>query len=272
MRSRVLAAVIVSFVAFATVATAQETVAPSETQATPQPAEPSLPTPTVVPEAPAVAPVVAPASAPVVTPSQPVIPTKADALLLYKHGRDLEAAGKTTEAGLKYREAIAICDRELAGDPTRMDAYTVKCWCLFRLSRYREVVDIGAAGLKVKFDARIVEVMGEAYFYLNDDKNAVKFLQRYLDNVGEYGDRVPTAYFYMAESFVRQKKLDHADIAYSFAVYREPGMARWWYRYASVAEALGEYARAFDLYAKALKLSPSMAEAVTAQSRVKARM
>jgi len=266
MRSRALAAVILSFVAIATVATAQETVAPSETQATPQPAEPSLPTPTAVPEAPA------PVAAPVPAPAQPIIPTKADALLLYKQGRDLEAAGKATEAGLKYRESVAICDKELARDPTLMDAYTVKCWSLFRLARYREVVDIGAAGLKVKFDARIVEVMGEAYFHLNDDKNAVKFLQRYLDSVGEYGDRVPTAYFYMAESFVRQKKLDHADIAYSFAVYREPGMARWWYRYASVAEALGEYARAFDLYARALKLSPSMAEAVTGQSRVKARM
>jgi tetratricopeptide (TPR) repeat protein len=153
-----------------------------------------------------------------------------------------------------------------------MDAYTVKCWNLFRLERYREVVDIGTAGLKVKFDARIVEVMGEAYYFLNDDASAVRYLQRYLDNVGEYGDRVPTAYFYMAESFVRQKRLDHADISYSLAVFREPSIARWWYRYASVSESLGDYAKAFTLYAKALALSPSMAEAVQGQARVKARM
>jgi tetratricopeptide (TPR) repeat protein len=273
MRSRALAAVVISFVAFSTVATAQETVTPPEAQVTPaqaapQPEAPSSTT-TVMPAAPSSPAQPSPTMA---APAQTAIQPKADALLLYKQGRDLEAAGKTAEAGAKYRESVAVCDRELAADPTRMDAYTVKCWSLFRLDRYREVVDIGAAGLKVKFDARIVEVMGEAYFYLNDDKNAVKYLQRYLDNVGEYGDRVPTAYFYMAESFVRQKKLDHADIAYSFAVYREPGMARWWYRYASVAEALGEYSRAYDLYAKALKLSPSMAEAVSAQSRVKARL
>lgn len=273
MRSSVLAAVVISFVALATVASAQETVAPSETQDTPRPAEPSLPTPTVVPEAPSSPAQAAPTiAAPAAAPTQAAISAKADALLLYNQGRALESTGKNVEAAAKYREAVAVCEKELAGDPTRMDAYTVKCWSLFRLARYREVVDIGAAGLKVKFDARIVEVMGEAYFYLNDDKNAIKYLQRYLDNVGEYGDRVPTAYFFMAESYVRQKKLDHADIAYSFAVYREPGMARWWYRYATVAEALGDYRRAFDLYAKALKLSPSMAEAVTAQSRVKARM
>ncbi|OHD25337.1 MAG: hypothetical protein A2Y38_14400 [Spirochaetes bacterium GWB1_59_5] len=208
----------------------------------------------------------------VIPPVQAATPSKADALLLYKQGRDLEASGKKAEALVKYRDSVVICDKELAADPSRMDSYTVKCWSLFRLERYREVVDIGAAGLKVKFDARIVEVMGEAYFHLNDDTSAVRFLQRYLDNVGEYGDRVPTAYFYMAESFMRQKKLDHADIAYSFAVYREPGIARWWYRYASVVELLGDYKRSNELYGKALKLSPGMAEAVAGQARVKAKL
>ncbi len=237
---------------------AQETVstpadslqAPAEPQTQPQP----VVLPTAIPS------------------TQAVTPPKADALLLYKQGRDLEASGKRTEALAKYRDSVAICEKELAADPTRMDSYTVKCWSLFRLDRYREVVDIGAAGLKVKFDARIVEVMGEAYFHLNDDANAMRFLQRYLDNVGEYGDRVPTAYFYMAESLMRQKKLDHADIAYSLAVYREPGIARWWYRYASVVETLGDYKRSDELYGRALKLSPGMAEAIAGQARVKARL
>ena len=224
------------------------------------PAQPDLPAPAIAAPAPA------PAQA------QPVLPVKADALLLYRQGRDLETAGKAAEAAARYKESVAVCDRELATDPTRMDAYTVKCWSLFRLESYREVVDIGAAALKVRFDARVVEVMGEAYFHLGDDKSALKYLQRYLDNVGEYGDRVSTAYFYMAESYYRMKRFDHADIAYSMAVYREPGLARWWYRYASAVESLGEYARAFDLYGKALKLNPSLAEAQSGQSRVKARM
>jgi len=250
MSSRALAAVV--FFLVSAVAMAQEPV--------------STPTDTLQLQA-------EPQSQPVVIPPvQPATPSRADALLLYKQGRDFEAAGKKAEALARYRESVTICDKELAADPTRMDSYTVKCWSLFRLERYREVVDIGAAGLKVKFDARIVEVMGEAYFHLNDDANAMRFLQRYLDNVGEYGDRVPTAYFYMAESFMRQKKLDHADIAYSLAVYREPGIARWWYRYASVVETLGDYRRSSELYGKALKLSPGMAEAVAGQARVKARL
>jgi tetratricopeptide (TPR) repeat protein len=222
---------------------------------------------------PAAVPVV-PQTSPAATsaPVAPSSPSRADALLLYNQGRALEASGKKVEGLAKYRDSVAVCDRELALDPTRMDAYTVKCWSLFRLERFKEVVDVGSAGLKVKFDARIVEVMGESYFHLGNDTNAIRFLQRYLDNVGEYADRVPSAYFYMAESYLRQKRLDHADIAYSIAVYREPNIARWWYRYAMTVEMLGEPARANELYARALKLSPGLPEALEGQSRVKARM
>lgn len=197
---------------------------------------------------------------------------RADALLLYNQGRSLELAGKLQESTAKYLEAIAICDRELIQDPTRMDAYTVKCWSLFRLGRYKEVVDIGNAALKVKFDARVVEVMGEAYFHLGDDATALRYLQRYIDNIGEWGERVATAYFYMAESYLRLKKFDHADIAYAMAVHREPGMARWWFRYAGAVESLGDNQRAFDLYGRALKLNPGMTEAQQGQARTKARL
>jgi len=238
MRRRVLAVVLLS----AAAAMAQETIAPAL-------------------EAP-----------PATLPARAAAPVKADALLLFRQGRDLEAAGKRAEALAKYKESVAVCDAELAIDPTRMDAYTVKCWSLFRLERYQEVVDLGNAALKIKFDARVVEVMGEAYFHLGDDARALKHLQRYIDNVGEYGDRVSTAYFYMAESYLRMKRFDHADIAYAMAVYREPGMARWWFRYASVAETLGDHARAYELYARALRLNPGMAEAVAGQARVKARL
>ncbi len=197
---------------------------------------------------------------------------KADALLPYKQGRDLDALGRRSEAVVKYQEAIVICDKEIALDSTRMDSYTVKCWALFRLERYRQVVDVGLLSLKIKFDARVVEVMGESFYYLADDLNTIKYLQRYIDNVGEFGDRVPSAYFYMAESYLRQKRYDHADIAYSFAVYREANIARWWFRYASVVETLGENKRAYDLYVKALKLSPGLKEASDGMARVKAKL
>jgi tetratricopeptide (TPR) repeat protein len=249
MRS-VITAVLVLLVAFS--AFAQE-----ETEAAPVSEAPALPPLTVQP-----------------SPAAQAAPVqqKPDALLLYNQGRNLESAGKAAEAAAKYRESIVVCDAELAQNPTRMDAYTVKSWSLFRLARYRDVVNVGNAALKVKFDARIVEVIGEAYFHLGDDVSALKYLQRYIENAGEYADRVPTAYFYMAESYVRLKRYDHADIAYALAVYRDPSLSRWWFRYGGAVEALGEYARAYELYGRALRLSPGMQDAVDAQARVKARL
>jgi len=217
------------------------------------------------------APALPSAPAPTLAPASASTPVKADALELYRQGRSLEAAGKISEAQTRYRDAIAICDGELASDSSRMDAYTVKCWCLFRLERYREVVDVGTAGLKVRYDPRLSEVIGEAYFHLGNDNLALKNLQRYIENVGEYGDRVSTAYFYMGETYLRLKKYNHADIAYSLAVRREPSMARWWYRYGQTVESLEDYQRASDLYQRALRLSPEMKEASEALARVRSR-
>ena len=209
---------------------------------------------------------------PAITPAAPPVPVKADALELYRQGRSLEAAGKMADARAKYKTAVSICDQELAGDPSRMDAYAVKCWCLFRLELYQEVLDVGKTGLKIKYDPRLSETMGEAYYHLGNLDLALKNLQRYIETVGEYGDRVSTAYFYMAETYLRLKKYDHADIAYSLAVRREPSMARWWYRYGQTVEALKDYKRAADLYSRALRLSPEMKDAAEGLERVRAQV
>lgn len=197
---------------------------------------------------------------------------KKDALVIYNQGRNLEAAGKTADAAAKYREAVAICDDELKLDPARMDAYTVKCWALFGLAQYRTILDVGNAALKVRSDPRITEIMGRAYFHLNDDITALKYFQRYIDNVTEYADRVPSAYFYMAESYLRLKRYDHADIAYAMATYREGSIAWWWNRYGLAIEYMGDYARAQELYSRALRLSPDLPEAKDGLARVRAQL
>jgi tetratricopeptide (TPR) repeat protein len=224
------------------------------------------PAPVVVTPAPAPAPVVRPSLIP--TP----VPSRADALELYRQGRTLEAAGKTADAQAKYRSAITICDQEIAQDSTRMDAYAVKCWCLFRVNRFQEVVDVGTIGLRVKYDPRLSEVMGEAYYHLNNFDLALKNLQKYIENAGEYGDRVSTAYFYMGETYLRLKSYDHADIAYSLAVNRDPSMARWWFRYGQSVELQGDWKRAADHYTRALKLQPDMQEATDALARAKTHL
>lgn len=195
--------------------------------------------------------------------------TKQDALLLYRQGRDLDTAGKTADAQAKYSQSIAICDQELAADSRRIEAYVVKCWSLFRLNRYQEVVSVGQAAMKVQFDPRVSEIMGESYFFLGQNGEALRAFQKFFENAAEGADRLPTAYFYVGEVYFRQKRFSHADIAYATAVSREPSMPRWWYRLGLTCENLGEWKRAYEAYGKALALSPSMADAIEARDRVK---
>jgi tetratricopeptide (TPR) repeat protein len=206
--------------------------------------------------------------------SQQAAPAQAkpDALLLYRQGRDLETAGKQDDAQAKYTQSVAICDQELAADPKRLEAYVVKCWSLFRLARHDDVIATGQAGMKVSFDPRISEVMGESYYFLGRMDDCINALQKYVDPLGDTGDRGPTAYFFMGEAYLRLKKYAHADIAYSTAVLKEPSMPRWWFRLGNACEALGEWKRAADAYDKALALSPTYAEAQAAVARAKANV
>jgi tetratricopeptide (TPR) repeat protein len=204
--------------------------------------------------------------------SQGSIQPKLDALLLYRQGRDLETAGNQADAQAKYSQAVSVCDQELAADPKRVEAYVVKCWSLFRLNRHADVIASGQAGLKVAFDGRISEVMGESYYFLGQMDDCLKYLQKYIEVSGDSGDRGPTAFFFMGEAYLRLKKYSHADIAYSTAVLKEPTMPRWWYRLGNACEANGEWKRALDAYGKALALSPAYPEALAGQARAKAKV
>jgi tetratricopeptide (TPR) repeat protein len=205
-------------------------------------------------------------------PQAAAAPAKQDALQLFRQGRDLETAGKAAEAQAKYAQSVATCDKELASDPSRIEAYVVKGWSLFRMGKYAEVISAGQAGLKVSFDARIVEVMGEAYYYLGRMDDCLRSLQKYIEVVGEVGDRSSTAYFYMGEAYVRLKKYSHADMAYSMALKRDANMPRWWFRLGGACESLGEWKRASDAYEKAIALSPAYKDAIDALARVKPKL
>jgi tetratricopeptide (TPR) repeat protein len=197
---------------------------------------------------------------------------KPDALVLYRQGRDLETAGKQDDANAKYSQSVAICEQELAADPKRLEAYVVKCWSLFRLGRHDDVIATGLAGMKLSADPRLSEVMGESYYYLGRLDDCVMSLQKYVDEVGDGGDRGPTAYFFMGEAYLRLKKYEHADMAYSTAVLKDPSLPRWWFRLGNACEALGEWKRAADAYDKALALSPSYSDAQAADARAKAKI
>jgi len=197
---------------------------------------------------------------------------KPDALRIYRQARDMEAQGRTAEAMLRYDEAVTICKDEISQNATNMDSYTVLTWALLRQRKYAEVTEWGAKGLKVNpNDYRVVETMGEAYFYLNNFKESLKYMQKYVDSTPQ-GDRVSVAYFFIGEVFRLQQRFKHADISYTMAVRLEPNLSLWWYRLGSVRESAGEFPSAVEAYERALKLNPGYNDALEGLERAKKKL
>ncbi|HON12653.1 MAG TPA: tetratricopeptide repeat protein [Treponema sp.] len=197
---------------------------------------------------------------------------KPDALKSYRIGRDLEVQGRMSDANTRYEEAVQICKQEIAQNATNMDSYTVLTWALLRQKKYAEVIEWAQKGLKVNpGDYRVIETMGEAYFYLNQFDLSLKNMQKYID-VAPNAERISVAYFFMGEIYRIKQKYNHADIAYTTAVKLEPTLPVWWYRLGSVREALGDYAGSLSAYERALKLNPSYKEASDGADRVKKRL
>lgn len=193
---------------------------------------------------------------------------KPDALRSFRQGRNLEAVGRTEDAKASYEEAIAICKQDLTANPKNMDAYTIYGWSLFRLGKYRETIEICQDALKIVNDYRIVETMGEAYFYLGNYKESLRHMERYVD-AAPRGERISTAYFFIGEIYRITGQYNRADIAYTAAVHLEPAIALWWFRLGSVREQVGDKTGASDAYRRALNLRPDYKDASDGLSRVR---
>jgi len=184
-----------------------------------------------------------------------------NALRYYRAGRDLENRNRLADAERSYAEAVRICNEDISRNTATRDTYTILTWTLQRQRKYADVVTWGERGLRLFADEyRIVETMGEAYFYLDDHERSLRFMQRYT-NAMPQGERSSVAYFFIGEIFRLRKQFRHADIAYTTAVRLEPGLALWWYRLGSVREATGDYSQAIDAYERALRLNPNYREA-----------
>ncbi len=193
---------------------------------------------------------------------------KPDALKLYRNGRDLEATGRVDDAKTAYNQAIEVCKTDLTANPKNMDAYSIYGWSLVRLQRYGEAVTVCQEALRVMSDPRVIETLGEAYFYTSDYKEALKNMEKYVD-VAPKGERASTAYFFVGEVYRLNKQFNKAEMAYSAAVNLEPGISLWWYRLGAVRETIGDKTRAGEAYQRALKLRPDYKEANDGLSRVR---
>jgi tetratricopeptide (TPR) repeat protein len=186
---------------------------------------------------------------------------RTDALLNYRTGRELEGRDRMAEAETYYSEAVRICNDEISRNAATRDTYAILTWTLQRQKKYADVITWGERGLRLFADEyRVVETMGEAYFYLGDFNESLRFMQRYTNSVPQ-GDRTSVAYFFIGEIYRYTRKFRHADVAYSTAVRLEPGVALWWYRLGTVREASGDFSQAVTAYERVLRLNPDHQEA-----------
>ena len=184
---------------------------------------------------------------------------KQDALQLYNNG--------------KYSEAIAVCEQELIDNPANLDSYTVMCWSLVKNRQYSEAEQKANAGLEVNaYDHRLVEILGEAKFYLGKNNEALALFERYISYVPNTGSRIGSAYYFMGEIYIRQGKYQHADISLTMAVRHEPLLDYWWTRLGYAREMAGSYRSAVTAYDKALSLNASQADAAKGRERARAHL
>ena len=168
-----------------------------------------------------------------------------------------------------YDRAIQICRTEIDENPDNLESHVVICWSLIRLNRYEEALRFARAGRSIhRFDVRIVEILGEIYYFQGMNNEALQYFQEYASLAPE-GQRVDAVYYFMGEIFIRQGKFRHADIALSTAVYLVPGNASWWVRLAYTRENAGDLSSAIEAYERALSLNPQLNDAQRGLDRIR---
>ena len=184
---------------------------------------------------------------------------KKDALVLYHNG--------------DYRESIRVCEAELLENPNRIESYVVMCWSLVKNKQYAEAEQRAMEGLKLSpYDLRLIEILGEAKYYLGKNTGAMEQFQKYVASAPESSARVGSAYYFMGEIFIKQARFQHADIALSAAVKKEPSIDSWWIRLGYAREKAGNYLESFNAYEEALRLNPSSIDAARGRERASAEL
>lgn len=179
---------------------------------------------------------------------------KPDALKLYTAGN--------------YKDAITVCEAELSNNPNNLDSYAVLCWSLIGNKQYSEAEQRATAARKINtYDVRIMEVLGEAKYYLGKNKEALELFQSYIASVPENGSRVGKSYYYMGQIYIQQARYEHADIALTAAVRSEPLIDYWWVRLGYAREMTGAWNSAITAYDKAIALNASEQDAINGKAR-----
>jgi len=168
-----------------------------------------------------------------------------------------------------YERAVEIGLREITVNDRNMDTYVVLCMALINLGRYEEALRFANVARTInRHDPRIIDILGEIYFFMGNNGEALRYFQHSI-NIAPEGGHVHMAYFFIGEIFIRTGMFRHADIALTMAVHMRPGNADWWARLAFARENAGDLAQAVVAYERALALNSRLTDAQRGLDRVR---
>jgi tetratricopeptide (TPR) repeat protein len=183
---------------------------------------------------------------------------KADALAEYRTGN--------------YQRSVDICQDEIARDPSDLESHVVIGWSLLKLGRYDEARTYAQHGRRLNYyDARIVEILGEASYFQGRNAEALAFFEEYI-GLAPDGPQIDVVYYYIGEIFIRQGRFRHADISLSTALHYVPLNAAWWTRLGYAREQSRELIEALKAYEKALALDAQLTDARRGIDRIRASL
>ncbi|MBN2535241.1 MAG: tetratricopeptide repeat protein [Spirochaetales bacterium] len=169
----------------------------------------------------------------------------------------------------KYEEAEKVCLAELVETPKNMDSYVVLGWALLAQKKYTDAAIYAEKAMEVsRYDPRNIYTAAEAYYYLGDNTNALKYLEDYAQIAQMNNKRLKFVFYYMGEVYIRLGEYSSADMAFSTALHYDNKIADWWARLGYAREMNGDLKWALEAYENALKLEPNHTEAKQGKSKI----
>lgn len=162
-----------------------------------------------------------------------------------------------------YNAAVSICLDELETYTLRqvsrrMDSYSVLCWSLLALQRYDDVERYGNAALQVNSsDLRIIEVLGEAYYYKGEEDKALMMMEDYAARLpGSFSTppRIGYVYYIMGLVYRDREEWNQAYIAFKSAIAYGFVIGEWLYELGKIEIELGKTEDARATLSQALGL------------------
>jgi tetratricopeptide (TPR) repeat protein len=168
-----------------------------------------------------------------------------------------------------FERSVQICRDEITANPNNLESHVVICWSLIKLGKYDEALRFARTARSLsRYDARVAEILGEIYYYMGNNAEALQYFQEYV-NIAPSGHRIEQGYYFIGEIYIRTGKFRHADIALSTAVHWMPSNAAWWTKLGYAREYAGDYIQAVEAYEKALSLNSQLNDARRGLDRVR---